>query len=196
MTRKFAGKELLVATHNSGKASEFQKILGPHITVKSASDFNLPDVEETGTTYHENARLKALHGAQFSNLPTLGDDSGFEVDALDGKPGLYTARFIKAQGSADQAFASLQTELGDKSRVARFVCCLCLAWPDGHVEHVKEEVVGHFTHPPRGDKGFGYDPVFMPQGYDVTFGELSHEVKNKISHRGRAVQAILKKCFL
>ena len=195
MTRKFDGTEILIATHNAGKAAEFQKMLGNTITIKTAADFDLPDVEETGTTYAENAKLKALHGAQHTGLPTLADDSGFGIDALDGRPGLYTARFMKAQGSATQAFDALQKELGDQSRSARFICALCLAWPDGHVEEVQEEVVGQLIYPPRGLGGFGYDPIFMRDGDSQTFGEISSAEKNNKSHRGKAVRAMLRKCF-
>ncbi len=195
MTRKFAGSELLIATHNAGKVAEFQKMLGGNITIKMASDLDLPDVEETGTTYLENAHLKASAGAQFSGLPTLADDSGFAIDALDGRPGLYSARFIKKMGSAEKAFAALHEELGDRDRTARFICVLCLAWPDGHYEHVRGEVVGQFIYPMRGRAGFGYDPLFIPENQNRTFGEMTGDEKNIFSHRRQAIEKILQKCF-
>lgn len=195
MTRKFDGHELLIATHNAGKATEFQKILGDKITVKIADDVDMPDVDETGTTYAENARLKAVAGARHSNLPTMGDDSGVEIDALDGRPGLYTKRFMQQHANAQETFDVLHAEVGDRSRVMRFMCALCLAWPDGHVEEVQVEVIGQFIYPPRGENGFGFDPVFMRDGDDQVFGELSPYEKNSRSHRGKVIAAMLRKCF-
>lgn len=195
MTRKFKGRELLVATHNAGKVREYRALLGDHITFKSADDIDMPDVEETGSTYLENAKLKALQGAQFSGLPTLGDDSGFGLDALDGRPGLYSARFVKQNGGIQKTFDALQKELGDKNRTARFYTTLCLAWPDGHFEYVAQEAIGQFIYPSRGTGGFGYDPVFMLDGMDKTFGEISETEKNPLSARGKAAQAMLMKCF-
>lgn len=195
MTRKFNGTELLIATHNAGKAAEFSKILDDKITIKITDDVDMPETQETGTTYLQNARLKAVAGAQFSGLPTLGDDSGVEFDGLDGKPGLYTKRYIVSQGGPLNAFDTLQKELGDKPRTIRFVCALCLAWPDGHVEEVFEQVAGQFIYPPRGQNGFGFDPVFMRDGDDKTFGQLSPGDKNTRSHRRKAIDAMLRKCF-
>lgn len=195
MSRKFSENELLIASHNAGKIAEFQKILGDQMTIKSASDFNLEDVEETGTTFSENARLKAEYAAKATGLPALADDSGFCIDALDGRPGLYSARVTKKYGGYPQTFEAFHQELGDKPRTARFVCVLALAWPDGHVEEVSGEVEGSFIYPARGLGGFGYDPVFIRKGESKSFGEMSPQEKHQNSHRGNAIQAMLEKCF-
>lgn len=195
MTRKFKGDALLVATHNVGKMAEFRRLLSNTITIKSAGDIDLPDVEETGSTFLENAQLKALHATKFSDMPALADDSGFCLDGLDGRPGLYSARVAKELGGYPETFKAFDQELGEKTRVARFVCVLCLAWPDGHVEYVEGNVQGRFVYPPMGDNGFGYDPVFIPDGYDVSFAQMG-DAKNKISHRALAIEKMLDLCFL
>ena len=195
MTRKFNGQDLLVATHNTSKMAEFRRLLSDTIAIKSATDVGLPDVEETGVTFLENAQLKALHAAKYTNTPALADDSGFCLDALDGRPGLYSARVAKKLGGYPQTFKSFDAELDDKSRVARFICVLCLAWTDGHVEHVEGNVQGQFVYPPLGDNGFGYDPVFIPDGYEMSFAQMG-DAKNKISHRGLAISQMLDLCFL
>ena len=170
---------------------------------KSAADLKFVEPDETGTTYEENARIKALASAMASGLPALSDDSGLAVDALDGAPGVYTANWAEREdGSRDfqMAMEKVEKALAEKGatqpeqRTGRFVSVLCLAWPDGHTETFRGEVEGTIVWPPRGSKGFGYDPVFQPTGYDVTFGEMPAEQKHgwkpgddeALSHRARA----------
>jgi XTP/dITP diphosphohydrolase len=202
--RKLDSKTIVVASHNAGKIAEIRDLIGPMgFTAKSAADLNFIEPDETGTTYEENARIKALASAMASGLPALSDDSGLAIDALDGAPGVYTANWAEREdGSRDfrMAMEKVEKALEDKGAVApaqrtgRFVSVLCLAWPDGHTETFRGEVEGHIVWPPRGTQGFGYDPVFQPDGYDVTFGEMPAEQKHgwkpgedaALSHRARA----------
>ena len=202
--RKLDSKTIIVASHNAGKIREIRDLIGPlGFTAKSAADLNFEEPDETGTTYEENARIKALASAKASGLPALSDDSGLAVDALDGAPGVYTANWAEREdGSRDfqMAMEKVETSLADKgattsdTRTGRFVSVLCLAWPDGHTETFRGEVEGHIVWPPRGSLGFGYDPVFQPLGHDVTFGEMPAEQKHgwkpgddaALSHRARA----------
>jgi XTP/dITP diphosphohydrolase len=202
--RKLDTKTIIVASHNAGKIREIRDLIGPlGFEAKSAADLKFEEPDETGTTYEENARIKALASAKASGLPALSDDSGLAVDALDGAPGVYTANWAKREdGSRDfgMAMEKVEKALREKGattpsqRTARFVSVLCLAWPDGHTETFRGEVEGHLVWPPRGTQGFGYDPVFQPDGYDITFGEMPAEQKHgwkpgeqvALSHRARA----------
>ncbi|MFY0659643.1 MAG: RdgB/HAM1 family non-canonical purine NTP pyrophosphatase [Shimia sp.] len=202
MTRKFEGDRLLVATHNAGKLAEITEILAPHgVSVVGAGDMDLPEPEETEDTFVGNARIKAHAAAKATGLPALSDDSGITIDALDGAPGVYTADwaetgngrdFMKAMTRANDEITAKGT---DAPRSAQFRCTLVLAWPDGHDEVFEGVMPGDLVWPIRGEGGFGYDPMFMPEGYDVTCAEMPKEEKNQISHRGRALQAFVAGCF-
>jgi len=195
--RRFAGGKLVVASHNAGKAREIRELLAPFpVEVISAADLNLPEPEETGTTFIANAELKARAAATVSGLVALADDSGMSVDALNGAPGIYSARW--AGPAKDFAFAMkrVETELGNNpDRRAQFNCALTLAWPDGHVESFEGTLHGHLVFPPRGTKGFGYDPIFIPDGESRTFGEMSGDEKHAISHRALAFRQLVTACF-
>ncbi|MBF9042480.1 RdgB/HAM1 family non-canonical purine NTP pyrophosphatase [Rhodobacterales bacterium HKCCE4037] len=197
--RRFTGSELLVATHNQGKLDEMRHLLEPFgITVTGAKDHDLPEPEETGTTFVENARLKAHAAAQTTGLPALSDDSGIEIDALGGAPGVYTADWAETPNGRDFEMAMRVTNekltaiAAPFPRTARFCCTLVLAWPDGHDEVFPGVMEGQVVWPMRGDQGHGYDPIFQPDGYDITFGEMDRWEKNKISHRARAVAQLVK----
>ena len=204
--RSLHGQTIVVATHNEGKLREFAGLMAPFgIAAKSAKEFGLPEPEETGTTFEENALIKALAAARATGLPTMSDDSGLCVDALDGAPGVYTADWAQLpEGGRDFAMAMQRAEVALQERGAteaaqrtgRFVAVICLAWPDGEAEFFRGEVEGTLVWPPRGEKGFGYDPVFLPRGHDLPFGEMSAEEKHgwkpgmdeALSHRARAFQ--------
>ena len=211
--RKLDTKTIVVASHNAGKIREIEDLIGPFgFSAKSAAELKFEEPDETGTTFEENATIKALASAKASGLPALSDDSGLVIDALDGAPGVYTANWAeKEDGTRDFAMAMEKVEkaLAEKGatdardRTARFVSVLCLAWPDGHTELFRGEVEGHVVWPPRGDKGFGYDPVFQPEGYETTFGEMSAEEKHgwkpgdaaALSHRARAFKIFVETCL-
>lgn len=211
--RKLDTKTIVVASHNAGKIREIEDLIGPFgFSAKSAAELKFDEPDETGTTFEENAAIKALASARASGLPALSDDSGLVIDALDGAPGVYTANWAeKEDGTRDFAMAMEKVEkaLADKGasdakdRTARFVSVLCLAWPDGHTELFRGEVEGTVVWPPRGDKGFGYDPVFQPEGYATTFGEMSAEEKHgwkpgdatALSHRARAFKIFVETCL-
>ncbi|UDF31109.1 UNVERIFIED_ORG: RdgB/HAM1 family non-canonical purine NTP pyrophosphatase [Roseateles sp. XES5] len=211
--RKLDTKTIVVASHNAGKIREIEDLIGPFgFSARSAAELKFEEPDETGTTFEENAAIKALASAKASGLPALSDDSGLVIDALDGAPGVYTANWAeKEDGTRDFAMAmeKVETALADKGataakdRTARFVSVLCLAWPDGHTELFRGEVEGHVVWPPRGDKGFGYDPVFQPEGYETTFGEMSAEEKHgwkpgdatALSHRARAFKIFVETCL-
>lgn len=202
MTRRFDGTQLLVATHNSGKLDEMQHLMEPRgITVTGAAEMLLPEPDETGTTFVENARIKAHAAAKATNLPALSDDSGIEIDALDGAPGVYTADWAETGSGRDFNLAMTTTykKLVESGIVqpwtARFCCTLVLAWPDGHDEVFAGVVSGNIVWPMRGDQGHGYDPIFVPEGHEVTFGEMDRWEKNQMSHRANAVSKLLKYCF-
>lgn len=199
MTRKFSGADLVIATHNRGKLEEIGAMFrGKAISLTCAADHGLSAPEETGRTFLENATLKALSVARATGTPALADDSGFCVEALDGAPGVYSADWAETPGGRDfgAAMRKVHNAMGDeKNRRAAFVCCLALAWPDGHVESAEGRVAGEVVWPPRGDKGFGYDPMFMPDGYGVTYAEMPADEKNKNSHRAAAFRAMIEKCF-
>ena len=202
MTRKFTGDRLLVATHNKGKLEEIAHLLEPYgVSVIGAAEMNLPEPEETETTFVGNARIKAHAAAKATGLPALSDDSGIEVDALDGAPGVYTADWAETNTGRDFVMAMERThrELEAKDaphpRTARFCCTLVLAWPDGHDEVFPGTLEGTLVWPMRGEEGHGYDPIFQPNGYDITFGEMDRWEKNKISHRADAFAKFVAGCF-
>jgi XTP/dITP diphosphohydrolase len=193
MHRIITGR-LVIATHNPGKLVEMRELLAPYgIAAVSAGDLNLPEPEETGTTFAANARIKAEAAAQAAGLPAFADDSGLAVDALRGDPGIYSARwagpskdFAAAMQKVEDALRARGTTAPEQ-RTAHFVSALCVAWPDGHLEEFKAKVDGTLVWPPRGTKGFGYDPMFLPDGLDRTFGELSSEEKHGLPPRGRGL---------
>ncbi len=202
MTRAFDGDRLLVATHNAGKLEEIGALLTPYgVSVVGAAEMNLPEPEETGTTFVENARIKAHAAARATGLPALSDDSGIEIDALDKQPGVYTADWAETETGRDfvmamtKAHERLLASGASEPWNARFCCTLVLAWPDGHDEVFPGVMEGRFVWPMRGAQGHGYDPVFQPEGYDVTFGEMDRWEKNRISHRADAFEKLVKGCF-
>ncbi|MEJ6789506.1 RdgB/HAM1 family non-canonical purine NTP pyrophosphatase [Brevundimonas sp. BR2-1] len=183
------GMRLVVATHNPGKAVEINALLGGHYEVVTATAVNLPEPDETESTFAGNALLKARHAADLSGEVALADDSGLSVAALDGAPGIFSARW--AGPDKDFAFAMRRVEerleeIGSDDRRAWFTSALAVAWPDGPAVVVEGRVDGTLSFPPRGDRGFGYDPIFLPEGYGETFGELDPALKDSISHRARA----------
>jgi len=204
--RQLDSRKIVVATHNAGKLAEIRELLAPYgLEAVSAGELGLPEPPETGTTFEENAYTKAFAAASATGLPALSDDSGLEVDALGGRPGVYTADWAeKPDGSGrdfQMAMQKVEDLLQEKGateparRSGRFVAVLCLAWPNGGAEYFRGEVEGTLVWPPRGDRGFGYDPVFQPDGYEQTFGEMSAGEKHSweagrgdlgLSHRARA----------
>jgi XTP/dITP diphosphohydrolase len=197
MARKFSGDRLIVATHNPGKLKEIGELLAPFgIAVVGAQRLGLPEPEETGTSFEANAELKALAAAEASKLPALADDSGLVVLALGGAPGIYSARWAGPDKNFDRAMALVEERLaGAPDRRAYFVAALALAWPDGHIETFRGEVHGSLVWPARGTKGFGYDPIFLPKGGDLTFGEMTPAAKHAISHRADAFKKLVAACF-
>lgn len=185
--RRLERGRLVLATHNPGKVVELAELLNPHgLEVVSAGELGLPEPNETETTFIGNARLKALAAATASGLPAIADDSGLCVHALDGAPGIYSARWAGPGKDFAVAMARVNDELGDKPRSAHFICALCVAWPDGHTEVVEGRVDGTLVWPPRGGNGFGYDPMFLMDGRDATYGEMARAEKEADNHRARA----------
>ena len=186
-------EEIVFASHNEGKIKEIKKLLAPYgIKVKSALDMNLPDVEETGKTFEENSLLKSSTIAKLVNMPCLADDSGLCVDALNGAPGVYSARYAPNR-DFDKGMEKLLAEMAkspNKSRNAHFSCVISLAWPDGQYKVFAGQVDGKIAFHKMGAGGFGYDPLFVPEGFTSSFAQMSQEEKNKISHRGRAVEKL------
>lgn len=203
MARRFAEARLVVATHNRGKAGEIRTMLSPlGVEIVSAGELGLPAPEETGATFEDNARLKALAAARASGLPALADDSGLSVAALNGEPGVHTADWEGPTRDAMVGMRRIQDELArrgvpdtDAARTATFHCVLALAWPDDHVELVRGALDGRIVWPPRGSGGHGYDPCFQPQGDRRTTAEMTDAEKNAISHRGRAFRRLVEACF-
>jgi XTP/dITP diphosphohydrolase len=199
--RRFDGGELIVASHNPGKVREILELLAAfRIKVRSAGELGLAEPEETGSTFAANAALKAHAAARPAGLPALADDSGLAVDALGGAPGIYSARWAGPDKDFALAMARVEAELvarkvPSEARTAHFVCALCLAWPDGHEEVFEGTVSGDLVFPPRGDKGFGYDPIFRPDGHADTFGEMDPAAKHAMSHRARAFAKLVEACF-
>jgi XTP/dITP diphosphohydrolase len=200
---------LVIATHNPGKLAEMRELLAPYgIDAISAGELDLPEPDETGMSFGDNARIKAQAAAQASGLPAFADDSGLVVDALDGAPGIYSARWAGPEKNFRRAMETIEVKLYERGakapekRKAHFVSALCVAWPDGHVEDFEARVDGTLVWPPRGDKGFGYDSMFLPDGHTRTFGEMSSDEKHGLpprgkglSHRARAFMKLAEACL-
>jgi XTP/dITP diphosphohydrolase len=199
----------VIATHNSGKFAEMRDLVAPYgITAISAGELALAEPEETGASFAENAHIKAAAAARSAGLPALADDSGLVVEALDGAPGIHSARWAGPDRNFGRAMEAIEQQLQARGattpqrRRAHFVCALCLAWPDGHAEQFEARVAGTLVWPPRGDRGFGYDPMFLPDGQQRTFGEMSSEEKHGLpprgkglSHRARAFLQLAEACL-
>ena len=200
---------LVIATHNPGKLKEMRELLAPHgIEAISAGELGLPEPEETGASFRANARIKAVAAAQGSGHAAFADDSGLAVDALGGEPGIHSARWAGPYRDFTAAMARIDAFLRERGavapsdRTAHFVSALCVAWPDGHVEEFEAKVEGTLVWPPRGTKGFGYDPMFLPDGFALTFGEMTSEEKHGLppngkglSHRARAFLKLAEACL-
>jgi XTP/dITP diphosphohydrolase len=196
MPHPFIGDQLVIASHNPGKVEEIAALLAPFAgETIAAGSLGIPEPEETGDSFEANAALKARAAAAASELPSLADDSGLVVPALSGAPGIYSARWAGPAKDFWVAMERVHRELGDKDRNASFVAVLALAWPDGPTELFRGEVEGSLTWPPRGDRGFGYDPIFIPQGATLTFGEIDPVEKHRISHRARAFAKLVERYF-
>ena len=194
MIRRLSPGRLVAATHNKGKVSELTDLFAPlGFEVVSAIELDLPEPEETEATFAGNAILKARAAAEATGAPALSDDSGLSVTALGGAPGIYSARWAGEPRDFGKAMEKVQRELDDigaTDRSAKFVCALAIVWPDGHAEGFEGEVHGELTWPPRGNKGFGYDSVFVAEGESITFGEMEPALKHAMSHRARAVEKL------
>ena len=202
MRKLIPGTRLVVASHNPGKVREILDLVAPHgLSVVSAADLGLPEPEETGATFADNARLKAEAATRTAGLPALSDDSGLEVEALRGAPGIYSARWAGPAKDFSIAMRRVAHEVERGGRWkelgprANFVAVLCLAWPDGEAAVFEGKVYGHLVWPPRGSKGFGYDPMFVADGHTLTFGEMEPDAKHAISHRARAFQRFARACL-
>jgi XTP/dITP diphosphohydrolase len=206
--RRITGR-LVIATHNSGKLAEMRELLAPYgIDAISAGELGLKEPDETGTTFRDNARIKAEAAAIATESPAFADDSGLVVDALDGAPGIYSARWAGPDKNFSVAMATIEDKLKERDaaapdqRKAHFVSALCVAWPDGHTEEFEARIDGVLVWPPRGDKGFGYDPMFLPDGHRRTFGEMPSDEKHGLpprgkglSHRARAFVKLAEACL-
>ncbi|ABG30142.1 non-canonical purine NTP pyrophosphatase, RdgB/HAM1 family [Roseobacter denitrificans] len=202
MTRKFDGKRILIATHNAGKLEEMQQLFAPYgVDVVGAAEMGLAEPEETESTFIGNARIKARAAVEATGLPALADDSGIEVEALNNAPGVYTADWAETPNGRDFVMAMTKTHTkleeinAPHPRRARFRATLVLAWPDGHDEVFDGRVNGTLVWPIRGKTGHGYDPMFQPDGHDMTFAEMDPAEKNRISHRADAFQKLIAGCF-
>ena len=197
MARQFENDRLIIASHNAGKVREIADLMQPFgVEVISAAALDLDEPEETGDTFSENALIKAHAAAKAANLPALADDSGLAVNALSGAPGIYSARWAGPDKDFMIAMEKIEELLrGSEDRSAMFVCALALAWPDGHAEVFEGFVEGEITWPPRGDRGFGYDPIFTADGQDITFAEMDPARKHTMSHRADAFQKLVPACF-
>lgn len=197
MARTFDGQKLVIASHNQGKVREIGELLAPFgVGTVSAGDLGLPEPVEDGLTFIANAEIKALAAATASGLPALADDSGLEVHALGGEPGIYSARWAGPSKDFAVAMKAVNEKLGDADdRGANFTCALTLAWPDGHMESFEGKVFGDLVWPMRGDRGFGYDPIFVPTGHEVTFAEMEPADKHAMSHRADAFRQLINACF-
>ena len=206
--RQITGR-LVIATHNAGKLKEMRELLAPHgVSAVSAGELGLAEPQETGTSFRDNARIKALAAATAAKLPAFADDSGLAVDALAGAPGIHSARWAGEPRDFCRAMQKVEDELRARGatvasqRSAHFVSALCVAWPDSHIEEFEARVDGTLVWPPRGTAGFGYDPIFLPDGYDRTFGEMTAEEKHGLpprglglSHRARAFLKLARACL-
>jgi XTP/dITP diphosphohydrolase len=200
---------LVIATHNPGKLAEMRELLAPYgIDAISAGELDLPEPDEDGMSFRDNARIKAEAAAKATGLPAFADDSGLVVDALDGAPGIHSARWAGPEKNFRRAMETIEVKLYERGatspekRTAHFVSALCVAWPDGHVEDFEAKVDGTLVWPPRGTKGFGYDPMFLPEGHTRTFGEMSSDEKHGLpprgkglSHRARAFMKLAEACL-
>lgn len=199
MARRLTEKRIVVASHNAGKVREINDLLRPFgLEAVSAADLNLPEPEETEDTFIGNALLKARAAATASGLPALSDDSGLAVDALDGAPGIHSARYAGPDRDFGFAMARLERDMtasGRPERTARFICALALVWPDGEEAAFEGKVEGEITFPPRGSQGFGYDPVFQPRGHSISFGEMDPDAKHGMSHRADAFRQLIAACL-
>jgi len=197
MARKFDSGTLVIASHNPGKVREIADLLSPFgVEVVSAGALDLPEPVEDGDTFEANAAIKAHAAADASGLPALADDSGLAVDALGGEPGIHSARWAGPGKDFMVAMEKVEAGLkGKANRRAHFACVLALAWPDGHLESFEGRVDGAVVWPPRGDKGFGYDPMFLADGHDITFGEMEPAIKHTLSHRADAFRKLVAACF-
>jgi XTP/dITP diphosphohydrolase len=197
MARLFIGDRLVIASHNQGKVDEITALLAPFaINTVSAGALGIAEPEETGDSFEANAALKAEAAVAASGLPAIADDSGLVVRELGGAPGIYSARWAGPAKDFRVAMQRVHRELGDRDRSARFVAVLALAWPDGDLELFRGEVAGKLVWPPRGERGFGYDPIFVPEGGVATFGEIDPAQKHCISHRARAFAKLVDSCLL
>jgi len=208
MPRRITG-QLVIATHNPGKLAEMRELLAPHgVTAIPATDLDLAEPEETGDSFAANAKIKAVAAAMAARLPAFADDSGLVVDALDGAPGIHSARWAGPSKDFNTAMTRIERLLAERgatepaARSAHFVSALCVAWPDGHIEEVEARVDGRLVWPPRGSAGFGYDPMFLPDGHDRTFGEMTSLEKHGLpplgkglSHRARAFVKLAGRCL-
>lgn len=203
MARRFAGPRLVIASHNAGKLREIAALMAPFgVATVSAAELGLDEPEETGATFAENAVLKARAAVEASGEPALADDSGLVVEALGGDPGIHSARWAETAPMTDEgrdftaAMERVETGLGDDpDRRAHFICVLALAWPDDHCEMFEGRIDGGLVFPPRGGLGFGYDPIFVADGHDITFGEMDQDIKHRISHRAAAFAKLVAACF-
>jgi XTP/dITP diphosphohydrolase len=208
LRRPITGR-LVIATHNPGKLAEMRELLAPYgIDAISAGELDLPEPDEDGMSFRDNARIKAEAAVKATGLPAFADDSGLVVDGLDGAPGIHSARWAGPEKNFRRAMETIEVKLYERGatapekRTAHFVSALCVAWPDGHIEDFEAKVDGTLVWPPRGDKGFGYDPMFLPEGHTRTFGEMSSEQKHGLpprgkglSHRARAFMKLAEACL-
>ena len=205
MERKFIERSILIASHNLGKVNEISKLLVPYkVTTVSARELGLPEPEETGQTFIENAKIKALAASTGSGLPALADDSGLVIPILNGDPGIFSARWALQPDGKNSNFtdaikkikrAIKKTGANAGGQEASFVCALSLCWPDGVIVSFKGVIRGSLAFPPQGNKGFGYDPIFIPEKRQLTFGEMDQVEKHQISHRAIAFKKLIEHCF-
>jgi XTP/dITP diphosphohydrolase len=199
MARRLTEQRIVVASHNAGKVREINDLLRPFgLAAVSAGELDLPEPEETEDSFIGNALLKARAAALASGLPALSDDSGLAVDALDGAPGIHSARYAGPDRDFGFAMQRLERDMaasGRPERTARFICALALVWPDGEEVAFEGKVEGEITFPPRGTRGFGYDPVFQPRGHEISFGEMEPDAKHAMSHRADAFRQLIAACL-
>ena len=190
MTRKIENQNLIIASHNNGKVIEIRDLLSNYnVMISSSEEYGMKEPEENGSTFEENALIKATETSKFCGQVSLSDDSGLCVDALNGEPGIYSARWAGPEKDflkASKTIEELLIKDGSKNYSAHFVCVLAVCWPDGESRVFKGKIYGDLTFPPQGKLGFGYDPIFIPKNYDITFGQMNPDVKHKISHRSIA----------
>lgn len=198
MARSFTQEELVLATHNTGKVREISELLRPYrISIQSAGELKLAEPVEDGKSFIENAVIKAKAAAKASGLPALSDDSGLCVHDLNNEPGIHSARWAGDEKNFGKAMLNIWEMLQSIPDPwdAHFVCALALVWPDGHTETFEGKIFGRITWPPRGDQGFGYDPIFVPVGEEKTFGEMRPDIKHSMSHRAEAFDMLTRSCF-